>query len=96
VTTVLEEAKRKVFVKEHALAGVLKHNSCSQKMLVSEALKWSRNSETKKLQVLKKLKKRNGSCEFLQLVLRRSIGFYKPSSEKQCSEAPSASEGTRF
>ena len=60
VTTVLEEANRNVFIGEHALGGLLKHNSCSQKMLVLEALRWSRSLEAKKLQVLKKLKREMG------------------------------------
>jgi hypothetical protein len=33
VTTVLEEVNRNLFIGEHALGGLLKHNSCSQKML---------------------------------------------------------------
>ena len=64
VTTVLEEVNRNVFIGKHALGGLLKHNSCSQKMLVLEALRWSRSLEAEKLQVLKKLKREMGVVSF--------------------------------
>ena len=64
VTTVLEEDNRNVFIGEHALGGLLKHNSCSQKMLVLEALRCSKSLEAEKLQVLKKLKREMGVVSF--------------------------------